>query len=90
MSKQEETDDEEIELPHGAYLSTETGMISLPVDRVIVMMTVEEFTSFAAGISDISVIVEQMTKKFSEECPTCGTHLEFTAVIKPDDDEQMN
>lgn len=89
MSDQEEVD-EEIELPHGACLDVETGMISLPVDRVLIMMTIEEFKTFAAGISDIAVIVEQVTKKFSEDCPTCGTHLEFTAVVSPDDDELDN
>jgi hypothetical protein len=82
-------DEPDVELPHGAWYNHESGVVSLPVDRVILLMSLEEFSEFADSIDDIHTVISQMIVRQHSECPTCGTEFD-TIDVTPPDDESIN
>ena len=78
---------EDFELPHNAWFDAETATITFGIDKITLSFTVDEFLVFVNEMEDISTVLQQMLVKEKEECPTCGTHLEYIMVTPPADSD---
>lgn len=76
-----------IDLPHYAFIDIDNGVVNLPIDRVVVSFTIEEFENFCTQITDIRQVFDQVIKSEEVECPTCGTSFEQKVVTSPTEDD---
>ena len=76
-----------IELPHGAWYDPTSGFVTFAIDRMTLSFTIEEFSDFIEQVTDISDILFQMVQTEGDECPTCGSRVEVSSVVPPDDSD---
>ena len=75
------------DLPHGAYINSEIGDVSLPIGNVILNFSLDEWFGFATMIEEINTVIQMNTIENVMQCPTCSTVASYVQYEEPDEHE---
>ena len=61
-----------VELPHNAWINTQTNKITFSLGNVNLMFTMDEWNTFCEMIDDINVALQTNMVEQSQYCSSCG------------------
>jgi len=76
-----------VELPHGAVIDVEQGLVALPLGNVTLTFTLEEWATFFTMIDDLNTVIQTNTVESLHQCGSCGTVTAFLDYEEPDEQE---
>ena len=76
-----------VDLPHGAYITTDDEVVCLPVGNVTLNFSLDEWFSFAENIEEINTVLQMSTVENVVQCPTCNTIASYVQYEEPDEHE---
>lgn len=79
-----------IDLPHGASLDPESGLLKIPLGQNLVSIPALQLPDLIELLDDIQTILDMQTKVTTTHCQSCGSIVETTEYIDPDDGDGYN
>lgn len=79
-----------IELPHGASLDPESGTLRIPLGQNLVSIPAFQLPDLIELLDDIQTVLDMQTKVTTTHCKSCGSIVETTDYVSPEDGDGYN